>query len=88
MGVLPLQFKTGENCDSLGLDGSEVFDIQNSDENLTPNGEINVIATKIDDSKVEFKAIMRLNSSIVIEYYQNGGILQYVLRNFLKKNKN
>lgn len=88
MGVLPLQFKTGENCDSLGLDGSEVFDIQNSDENLTPNGEINVIATKIDDSKVEFKAIMRLNSSIEIEYYQNGGILQYVLRNFLKKNKN
>jgi aconitate hydratase len=86
MGVLPLQFKIGESCASLGLNGDEVFDILNLEENLTPNREIHVVATKVNDSKVEFKVIMRLDSSIEIDYYQNGGILQYVLRNFLKSN--
>ncbi len=87
MGVLPLQFNKGENISSLGLKGDETFDILNL-ENLTPNKEIKVIATKPSGIKSEFNVIARLDSFIETNYYQNGGILQYVLRYFIKKNKN
>jgi aconitate hydratase len=86
MGVLPLQFRNGENIASLDLTGNETYDILNL-EDLTPNKEIKVIATKNNGAKSEFNVIARLDSLMEIAYYQNGGILQYVLRNFLKKNK-
>ncbi len=85
MGVLPLQFNKGENISSIGLKGDETFDILNL-ENLTPNKEIKVKATKPSGIILEFNVIARLDSFIEINYYQNGGILQYVLRSFLKKN--
>ena len=84
MGVLPLQFINGENIASLDLTGNETYDILNL-EDLTPNKEIKVIATKINGTKLEFNVIARLDSLMEIAYYQNGGILQYVLRSFLKK---
>jgi aconitate hydratase len=87
MGVLPLQFNKGENIVSLGLKGNETFDILNL-ENLTPNKEIIVTVTKPSGIKLEFTVIARLDSYIEINYYQNGGILQYVLRYFLRTNKN
>ena len=87
MGVLPLQFKDGENIFSLDITGNEMYDILNL-ENLTPNKELEVIATKINGAKSVFNVIARVDSLMEIAYYQNGGILQYVLRNFLKKNKN
>jgi len=86
MGVLPLRFNDGENYASLGLLGDEVFDISDIEENLSPNKKVNVIAKKRDGNKVEFKVTVRLDSPIEIEYYKNGGILQYVLKNFLKNN--
>ena len=86
MGVLPLQFKNGENRASLGLKGDELFDIIDIDK-LTPNKEITVTVTKQSGTKSEFNVIARLDSNIEIAYYQNGGILQYVLRSFLKNNK-
>ncbi len=86
MGVLPLQFRNGENISSLGLTGDETFDIV-SLEDLAPNKEIKVIATKFDGTKSELILIARLNSLMEIAYYQNDGILQYVLRSFLKQNK-
>ncbi len=87
MGVLPLQFRDGEDIASLDLSGNETYDILNL-EDLTPNKEIKVRATKNNGTKLEFKVIARLDSLMEIAYYQNGGILQYVLRNFLKNNKN
>ena len=87
MGVLPLQFRDGEDIASLDLTGNEIYDILNL-EDLTPNKEIKVRATKNNGTKLEFKVIARLDSLMEIDYYQNGGILQYVLRRFLKKNKN
>ena len=87
MGVLPLQFSQGLNRMSLELRGDETFDILNL-EQLIPNKEIKVIAKRSNGSELEFNVIARLDSLIEIAYYQNGGILQYVLRSFLKNNKN
>ena len=80
MGVLPLTFPDGENADSLGLDGTEIFDIPASG-NLTPLSSIKVTATKMNGESIEFEAKIRLDTPVEVDYYQNGGILQTVLRN-------
>lgn len=85
MGVLPMVFTDGQNQESLGLAGDESYDITGLSEDLTPGKIVNVTATKTDGSKVEFKAKLRLDSSVDVEYYKHGGILNYVLRNFLKE---
>ncbi|HEY5470856.1 MAG TPA: aconitate hydratase [Bacteroidales bacterium] len=85
MGVLPLQFINGENIKSHGLTGDEVYEILNL-ENLKPNEELKVRVTSSGSHKSEFNVIARLDSSIEVAYFQNGGILQYVLRDFLAKN--
>ena len=77
MGIVPLQFLPGQNCETLQLDGSEIFDIDLSD--LEPKGEIYVTAYK-DGKKLEFKTICRVDVPAEVEYIANGGILQYVLR--------
>lgn len=84
MGVLPLVFSDGEGAESLGLDGSETFNIPATG-NLEPFSEIKVIARKSDGSEIEFSAIVRLETPVEVEYYRNGGILQTVLRNLAKK---
>ncbi|WP_420575582.1 aconitate hydratase AcnA [Ekhidna sp.] len=86
MGVLPLQFQEGETQDTLGLTGEETYDISGIANDLTPGKLVDVTATKKDGSKVEFKALVRLDSGVDVEYYKHGGILNYVLRNFLKDN--
>lgn len=83
MGVLPLQFQAGETQDTLGLDGSETYDITGVD-NLSPNQLLDVTATKTDSTNINFKAVSRLDSAVDVEYYKHGGILNYVLRQFLK----
>jgi aconitate hydratase len=83
MGVLPLQFRPGEGWKTLGLDGTEVFDIIGISEGLKPRKELTVRARKADGSTVEFKVIARLDTPIEVEYYRHGGILQYVLRKLL-----
>ena len=80
MGVLPLTFPEGENADSLGLDGTEVFDIPASAD-LVPLSSIRVKATKENGEVIEFDAIVRLDTPVEVDYYRNGGILQTVLRN-------
>jgi len=85
MGVMPLQYKDGENAASLGLDGTETFTITGIAEGLTPHKKVTVKAVKENGDEVNFKAIARLDSEIEIAYYQHGGILQYVLRDFLKQ---
>jgi len=85
MGVLPLKFKQGEDAESLGLTGRETIAISGIEEGLSPGKELNVTAQKEDGSKITFKAITRLDSEIEIEYVKHGGILQYVLRQFLEE---
>jgi aconitate hydratase len=87
MGVLPLQFKDGENALTFKLSGNETYDILNLDE-LQPNMEIKVTATRPDGSNSEFKTIARLDSLMEVAYFKSNGILQYVLRNFLKTEEN
>ncbi|HNS41331.1 MAG TPA: aconitate hydratase AcnA [Taishania sp.] len=86
MGVAPLVFTNGENAESLGLDGSETFDITGLADNLVPRKILDVKATHPSGKVTNFKVEARLDSQIEIEYYKNEGILQYVLRDYLKKN--
>jgi aconitate hydratase len=85
MGVLPLQFKEGENAASNNLTGEETFDILNIG-NISPNKLIKVLVTRPNGDRSGIDVITRLDSQTEINYYQNNGILQYVLRNFLKMN--
>ena len=80
MGVLPLTFPEGDNADSLGLDGTESFDIP-ATADLIPLSSITVRATKASGEVIEFDAVVRLDTPVEVDYYRNGGILQAVLRN-------
>ncbi|WP_026196794.1 aconitate hydratase AcnA [Sciscionella marina] len=85
MGVVPLQFPEGESASSLGLDGTETFDIAGItalNEGTTP-ATVHVTATRADGGKTEFDAVVRIDTPGEADYYRNGGILQYVLRNLL-----
>ncbi|MGO2028897.1 MAG: aconitate hydratase, partial [Brevibacterium aurantiacum] len=82
MGVVPLQFPVGESADSLGLDGTETFSISGItelNEGKTPK-TVKVSAAKEDGTTVDFDAVVRIDTPGEADYYRNGGILQYVLR--------
>ncbi|BBG02039.1 MULTISPECIES: aconitate hydratase [Pseudonocardia] len=86
MGVVPLQFPDGESASSLGLDGTETFDIAGItalNDGKTPKS-VTVTATKESGETVEFDANVRIDTPGEADYYRNGGILQYVLRGMLK----
>jgi aconitate hydratase len=86
MGVIPLQFPEGESAASLKLDGTETFDITGIEalnQGKTPK-TVHVKATKEGSDTVEFDAVVRIDTPGEADYYRNGGILQYVLRNMLK----
>jgi len=90
MGVIPLQFPAGQSADSLGLDGTEVFDIvgiEQLNQGVTPK-TVRVTATPsahspAGKSVVEFDAVVRIDTPGEADYYRNGGILQYVLRSLV-----
>jgi aconitate hydratase len=84
MGVLPLRFFDGQNAESLGLDGSETFDILGLTDDMAPQSLVTVKATKADGSVIEFQAKALLNTPVEVNYYRNGGILHTVLRNLVK----
>jgi len=86
MGVLPLVFKPGESWKSLGLDGTETYEISGIASTLQPRQEVAVTATRKDGSVVTFTVIARLDSTVEVGYYRNGGILQTVLRRLAKAN--
>jgi aconitate hydratase len=77
MGVLPLNFQDGQSAASLGLDGTEMFDIEGLKKGAT---EVTINARKADGKTVSFKAKVRINTSKEWEYYENGGVLHYMLR--------
>ena len=79
MGVLPLQFKDGQTRETLGLDGDCTFTIKGV-ANLKPQQDVEVEVTKADGSTFTFTALCRIDTANEVEYFMNGGILQYVLR--------
>ncbi len=85
MGVLPIEFKQGENADTLGLQGDEEITILGITEDWKPRKEITIIAKKPSGGEIKFTGIARLDSDVEIAYYQNKGILHYVLRQMLKR---
>jgi aconitate hydratase len=83
MGVLPLQFKTGENRETLGLTGRETFDIEGV-ATLTPKKLVKVTAVREDGTKLSFEAVARVDTPVEVDYMRHGGILPAVLRQICK----
>lgn len=79
MGILPLEFLDGDSADSLGLTGSETFEIK-IDESIKPHEKVLVKAISEDKNEKEFRAQVRFDSEVDIDYYRHGGILSMVLR--------
>jgi aconitate hydratase len=80
MGVLPLQFLAGQSAQSLGLNGEETLAIAGLSDQLKPREVITVTAQRPDGTRLEFQAMVRIDTPVEIDYYRNGGILPTVLR--------
>jgi aconitate hydratase len=85
MGVLPLVFKENENLGTLGLTGSETFYISGI-QDMSPRKVLAVKAVADDGKTTDFKVISRLDTDVDVEYFENGGILQCVLRKVIQNN--
>jgi aconitate hydratase len=83
MGILPLQFRNGENAESLKLDGTEVYTIRDVAKAAT-GSTVRVIARRADQADIEFDTVSRLDSETDVEYLRNGGILPLVLRQLMR----
>ena len=79
MGILPLQFKAGEGADTFGLDGTETFSIDMQGGNLTVGQDVTVTSS----TGKTFTTTCRLDTDPEVAFFQNGGILQYVLRKLM-----
>jgi len=83
MGVLPMTFKPGESLQTHGLDGTEAYDIAGISDDMKPRSEITITAHKADGKTVSFTVDSRIDTSVEVGYYRNGGILQTVLRQMI-----
>ena len=83
MGVLPCQFKDETNAKSLGLDGTEQFDLLGLEQGIRPGQEITLVVYRSNGSKEEVPVTLRIDTPIEVDYYRHGGILPYVLRQLL-----
>jgi aconitate hydratase len=83
MGVLPLQFQDGTNRQTLGLDGTETFDITGLRGGIKPGMTMNLVIHRADGSTTDVPLKCRIDTLDEVEYYRNGGILHYVLRQLL-----
>jgi len=86
MGVLPLVFEEGESAKSLGIDGTEIFDIPDVSSSVKPSSTIEVIATSTVGKITKFNVLARIDTEIENEYYKHGGLLPYVLRKMMIEN--
>ena len=84
MGILPLEFAEGATWQSLGLTGEEIIDIPDLSNDLQPRSSVTVTATSADGTTKEFSCVVRIDTSVDLQFYQNGGILHTVLRNLSK----
>ncbi|MBL8205464.1 MAG: aconitate hydratase AcnA [Blastocatellia bacterium] len=85
MGVLPCQFKEGTNAQTLGLDGTESFDLVGVAEGIKPMMDVTLVITRANGFKQEVPVTLRIDTPIEVEYYLHGGILPYVLRQLIAK---
>jgi aconitate hydratase len=85
MGVLPLEFSTGETRQSLGLTGFETFEIIGLDQSLRPRATLTVRAQPASGAAKEFKVLARIDTPEEMQYYRHGGILPYVLRQLVSR---
>lgn len=85
MGVLPLQFKNGSNAATLGLNGTETYDIEGHEDPSSTS--VTVVATPAEGDAISFEAMIRIDTPKERDYYENGGILHYVLRQLAAENK-
>ncbi|MHB8618350.1 MAG: aconitate hydratase AcnA [Chloroflexota bacterium] len=85
MGVLPLQFKPGQNAASLGLTGRERYDFRGIASGLTPGQDLEVRAVADDGKETRFSTAVRIDTPVEVKYYRNGGILPAVLRDLLRE---
>ncbi|WP_440633633.1 aconitate hydratase AcnA [Candidatus Pelagibacter sp. HIMB1485] len=83
MGILPLQFKDGENRKSLNLVGSELISVVDIEKGINPSDEVVIEIKYISGEIKKVKTLSRIDTKNELEYYKNGGILQYVLRNMI-----
>ena len=83
MGVLPLEFQDGQSRTSLGLDGSETFDLAGIDGGIEPRQDVTCRVHRADGASEEITLTCRIDTLDEVEYYRHGGILQYVLRNLM-----
>lgn len=84
MGVLPLQFPQGVSAETLGLDGTEVFDVVGLGEAIRPRQDVTLRIRKTDGTVQELAVLLRIDTPIEVEYYRHGGILPFVLREILR----
>jgi aconitate hydratase len=85
MGILPLEFYEGTDRNTLKLDGSEFYDIVGVQDELKPGMDVEMRVTRADGSRDTVRLKCRIDTMDEIEYYKNGGILQFVLRQLLAK---
>jgi aconitate hydratase len=83
MGVLPCQFKGSDTATSLGIKGDEEFDILGIDSAIKPQQDVTLVIKRKDGSRREVKVLLRIDTSIEVDYYRHGGIMPYVLRELL-----
>ena len=83
MGVLPLQFKGDDSVDSLGIVGTEVFDISGLENGIEPQQDVTLTIRRADGSEQAVPMLLRIDTATEVDYYRNGGILPYVLRELL-----
>ncbi len=83
MGVLPLQFKDGVNAQTLGLDGTETYDVVGLDGGIKPQQDLTLVIHRADGKTEQVPVKLRIDTAIEIDYYQHGGILPYVLRQLI-----
>jgi aconitate hydratase len=83
MGVLPLQFPEGVSAQTLGLDGTETFDVTGLSDDIKPRQTVTLVIHKADGATVEQPVILRIDTPIEVDYYRHGGILPFVLREII-----
>ena len=87
MGVLPCQFQEGDNAQTLGLDGTESFDLTGIDCDVRPRQQATLVIRRANGETAEAKLLVRIDTPIEAEYYRHGGILPYMLRQLAKRNQ-
>ena len=85
MGVLPLQFKNGENAESIGLNGTETYNISGISGRIKPGQDVSIVAVKEDGSETKFSVRCRIDTEVEVDYHRNGGVLHTVLKRMLEE---